>query len=34
VKVIAKAAAIWRQIEPSQQTIAEDGVKFLRKLLG
>lgn len=32
VKVIAKAAAIWRQIEPSQQAIAEDGVKFLRHL--
>jgi D-psicose/D-tagatose/L-ribulose 3-epimerase len=34
VKVIARAAAIWRQIEPSQQAIAEDGVKFLRKALG
>lgn len=33
VKVIAKAAAIWRKIEPSQQAIAEDGVKFLRKAL-
>ncbi|MEO6916834.1 MAG: sugar phosphate isomerase/epimerase [Chitinophagaceae bacterium] len=33
VKVIAKAAAIWRKIEPSQQNIAEDGVKFLKKLL-
>lgn len=32
VKVIAKAAAIWRKIEPSQQAIAEDGVKFLRQL--
>lgn len=34
VKVIARAAAIWRQIEPSQEAIAADGVKFLRKLLG
>ncbi len=34
VKVIAKAAAIWRQIEPSQQAIAKDGVVFLRNLLG
>lgn len=32
VKVIAKAAAIWRKIEPSQQAIAEDGVRFLRQL--
>lgn len=34
VKVIAKAAAIWRKIEPSQDVIASDGVKFLRGLLG
>ncbi|MEO5999005.1 MAG: sugar phosphate isomerase/epimerase [Chitinophagaceae bacterium] len=34
VKVIAKAAAIWRQMEPSQEAIAADGVKFLRKTLG
>jgi D-psicose/D-tagatose/L-ribulose 3-epimerase len=33
VKVIAKAAAIWRQMEPSQEAIAADGVKFLRKAL-
>ena len=33
VKVIAKAAAIWRQMEPSQESIASDGVKFLRKAL-
>ena len=33
VKVIAKAAAIWRQMEPSQEAIAADGVKFLRKTL-
>ncbi|MEJ7770176.1 MAG: sugar phosphate isomerase/epimerase [Chitinophagaceae bacterium] len=32
VKVIARAAAIWRQIEPSQEAIAADGVKFLKKL--
>ncbi len=33
VKVIAKAAAIWRQMEPSQEAIAADGIKFLRKTL-
>ncbi len=31
VKVIARAAAIWRQIEPSNQDIATKGVKFLKK---
>jgi D-psicose/D-tagatose/L-ribulose 3-epimerase len=31
VKVIARAAAIWRQIEPSNQDIAVKGVKFLKK---
>ena len=34
VKVIARAAAIWRQIEPSNTDIAVKGVKFLRKALG
>ena len=33
VKVIARAAAIWRQIEPSNQEIAVKGVKFLKKAL-
>lgn len=33
VKVIARAACIWRQIEPSQEEIATKGVKFLKKLL-
>ncbi len=33
VKVIATAAAIWRQIEPSRQEIATKGLKFLRKTL-
>jgi D-psicose/D-tagatose/L-ribulose 3-epimerase len=33
VKVIARAAAIWRQIEPSQADIAAKGVKFLKKAL-
>ena len=33
VKVIAKAAAIWRQIEPSRQEIATKGLKFLKKTL-
>ncbi|MBN8787005.1 MAG: sugar phosphate isomerase/epimerase [Terrimonas sp.] len=31
VKIIAKAASIWRNMEPSQQSIAEEGVKFLKK---
>jgi D-psicose/D-tagatose/L-ribulose 3-epimerase len=33
VKVIARAAAIWRRIEPTQNEIAVKGVKFLRKTL-
>jgi D-psicose/D-tagatose/L-ribulose 3-epimerase len=32
VKVIAKAASIWRQVEPSRESIAVDGLKFLRSL--
>jgi D-psicose/D-tagatose/L-ribulose 3-epimerase len=31
VKVIARAAAIWRQIEPSRDDIARKGVAFLKK---
>ena len=31
VKVIARAAAIWRQIEPNRDDIARRGVKFLKK---
>lgn len=34
VKVIARAAAIWRKIESSQDAIAAEGVRFLRKELG
>ena len=34
VKVIARAAAIWRKIEPTREEIASKGVKFLRRLLG
>ncbi len=34
VKVIARAAAIWRRIEPTRDEIAVKGVKFLRKVLG
>jgi D-psicose/D-tagatose/L-ribulose 3-epimerase len=34
VKVIARAAAIWRRIEPTRDEIAVKGVKFLRKTLG
>ncbi len=33
VKVIAKAAAIWRRIEPTRDEIAVKGVKFLKKIL-
>lgn len=33
VKIIARAAAIWRQIEPSREEIATKGLKFLRKTL-
>jgi D-psicose/D-tagatose/L-ribulose 3-epimerase len=33
VKVIARAAAIWRKIEPNQTDIAVKGIKFLRKTL-
>ena len=34
VKTIARAAAIWRSFSPTQDALAEDGLKFLRKLLG
>lgn len=33
VKVIARAAAIWRRIEPTRNEIAVKGVKFLKKVL-
>ncbi|MEX2336066.1 MAG: sugar phosphate isomerase/epimerase [Fulvivirga sp.] len=33
VKVIAKAASIWRKIEPSQDDIAIDGFKFLQSCI-
>jgi D-psicose/D-tagatose/L-ribulose 3-epimerase len=33
VKVIARAAAIWRKIEPKRNDIAVNGLKFLRKNL-
>jgi D-psicose/D-tagatose/L-ribulose 3-epimerase len=33
VKVIARAAAIWRRIEPTRDEIAVKGLKFLRKNL-
>lgn len=33
VKVIARAAAIWRQIEPNQNDIAVKGLKFLKRTL-
>jgi D-psicose/D-tagatose/L-ribulose 3-epimerase len=34
VKTIAKAAAIWRPLADSQDALAEDGLAFLRKLVG
>jgi D-psicose/D-tagatose/L-ribulose 3-epimerase len=34
VKVIARAAAIWRRIEPTRDEIAVKGVKNLKKLFG
>jgi len=33
VKVIARAAAIWRRIEPTRDEIAVKGIKFLQKVL-
>jgi len=33
VKVIARAAAIWRLIEPTQDEIAVKGLKFLQRTL-
>ncbi len=33
VKVIAKAASIWRKMEPNRQDIAIKGLKFLKKAL-
>jgi D-psicose/D-tagatose/L-ribulose 3-epimerase len=34
VKTIARAAAIWRSFAPTQDALAEDGLRFLRQLLG
>ncbi|HEV2209474.1 MAG: sugar phosphate isomerase/epimerase family protein [Limisphaerales bacterium] len=33
VKLIARAAAIWRQVEPRQEDIAVKGLKFLQRVL-
>ncbi|CAG5007124.1 L-ribulose 3-epimerase [Dyadobacter sp. CECT 9275] len=33
VKIIAKAASIWRQIEPSGESIATEGLKFLKSFV-
>ena len=33
VKVIARAAAIWRRIEPTRDEIAVKGIKFLKRVL-
>jgi D-psicose/D-tagatose/L-ribulose 3-epimerase len=33
VKTIARAAAIWRSFSPTQDALAEDGLRFLRGLL-
>ncbi|MCX7888042.1 MAG: sugar phosphate isomerase/epimerase, partial [Verrucomicrobiae bacterium] len=34
VKIIAKAASIWREIEPRREDIAVKGLAFLRRTLG
>jgi D-psicose/D-tagatose/L-ribulose 3-epimerase len=34
VAIIARAAAIWRTIEPSRESIAVDGLRFLKRTLG
>ena len=34
VKTIARAAAIWRPLAPTQDDLARDGLVFLRQLLG
>jgi D-psicose/D-tagatose/L-ribulose 3-epimerase len=34
VKVIARAAAIWRRIQPTRDEIAVDGLRNLRKAFG
>jgi len=34
VKVIARAAAIWRRIEPTRDEIAVKGLKFLKRTMG
>ena len=33
VKALARAASIWRQIEPTREEIAAKGVKFLKRIL-
>lgn len=33
VQSIARAAAIWRNLAPTQDALAEDGLKFLKKLI-
>jgi D-psicose/D-tagatose/L-ribulose 3-epimerase len=33
VKVIARAAAIWRKMEPTRDEIAVKGLKFLKRML-
>jgi D-psicose/D-tagatose/L-ribulose 3-epimerase len=33
VKSIARATAIWRSLAPSQDTLAQEGLAFLRQLL-
>lgn len=33
VKLIARAAAIWRQVEPTNEEIAVNGLKFLQRIL-
>jgi D-psicose/D-tagatose/L-ribulose 3-epimerase len=33
VKMIARAASVWRQFEPTNQVIATNGLKFLQRIL-
>jgi D-psicose/D-tagatose/L-ribulose 3-epimerase len=34
VEAIARAAAIWRPLAPDSDTLAREGLAFLRRLLG
>lgn len=34
IEIIARAACIWRDLEPSRESIAVDGIKFLKRITG